>query len=133
MLVLFPCPFSSSTLSLRLILASRSLLTLFCLCRIIEIEWAVKNNTAFVPSPKKPRKQREGKKPKSKLAQEFGVEVTNTAASSSNEHLVATKRAHEDSEDPLVNKVQFPGTASPITQTPMKRQRRDAVGLVDDL
>ncbi|KAH6906663.1 kinesin-domain-containing protein [Coprinopsis sp. MPI-PUGE-AT-0042] len=103
--------------------------------RIIEIEWAVKNNTAFVPSPKKPRKQKESKKPKSKLGQEaFGVEVTNTAATSSNENLkelVATKRTYEDSEDPLANKVLFPGTASPITQTPMKRQRRDAVGLVD--
>ncbi|KAH6896223.1 microtubule motor [Coprinopsis sp. MPI-PUGE-AT-0042] len=105
--------------------------------RIIEIEWAVKNNTAFVPSPKKPRKQKESKKPKSKLGQEaFGVEVTNTAATSSNENLkelVATKRTYEDSEDPLANKVLFPGTASPITQTPMKRQRRDAVGLVDEL
>lgn len=32
------------------------------LCRIIEIEWAVKNDKAFVPSPKRPRKEKAKRK-----------------------------------------------------------------------
>jgi len=32
--------------------------------RIIEIEWSVKNNTEFVPSPKKPKKAKSQKKAK---------------------------------------------------------------------
>ena len=33
-------------------------LSLFLLCRIIEIEWAVNNNKPFKPSPKKPKRKK---------------------------------------------------------------------------
>jgi kinesin family member 22 len=47
------------------------LMTLTCLYyRIIEIEWAVNNNTEFIPSPKKPRKHKQPKLKKDKSSRQ---------------------------------------------------------------
>jgi kinesin family protein 22 len=89
--------------------------------RIIEIEWAFKNNKDYVPSPKRSKKPKNKKKAKSHLgrensmkgegiregrseAVEFGMEITNTAESPA-----GSKRACADMES---------------TQTPLKRQKR---------
>ncbi|RDB30648.1 Kinesin-like protein KIF22 [Hypsizygus marmoreus] len=107
--------------------------------RIIEIEWAVKNDREFVPSPKPPRKAK-GKK-KSKLAKEpqvteddaamdvddeapkhghprgrtaeFGTERTNTGASSPTK---GKRRLDANQED------------EDSAETPPKRQRRAGKG-----
>lgn len=91
--------------------------------RIIEIEWAFKNNKDYVPSPKRSRKSKNKRKGKSHLgrentamgegiqvdrngrseAVEFGMEITNT-------------------ESPTGSKRTFADTES--TQTPPKRQKR---------
>lgn len=105
--------------------------------RIIEIEWAVKNNQEFVPSPKRTRQPKTKKRSKSNLAREnppandamevdecgaidgkhrdgpgagtFGAESTNTDSPNK------SKRSFTDAADL--------GGVSPA-QTPMKRQRR---------
>ena len=91
--------------------------------RIIEIEWAFKNNKDYVPSPKRSRKSKNKRKGKSHLSREntaigegiqldrdgrseaveFGMEITNT-------------------ESPTGSKRSFVETES--TQTPPKRQKR---------
>ncbi|PPQ86673.1 hypothetical protein CVT25_006748 [Psilocybe cyanescens] len=104
--------------------------------RIIEIEWAVRNNTAYVPSPKPPRKQKTKKRSKSALAREippmdntmdeddggrgkvkdgrlekaaeFGMDFTNTESPSK------SKRSFADTND------------RENTQTPLKKQKRAA-------
>ena len=97
--------------------------------RIIEIEWAFKNNKHYVPSPKPPRKSKNKKKMKSDLDREnvamkaqmdvvdrdgpaeFGMELTNTTDSPSK-----SKRSFADTE-----------TVDSI-QTPPKRQKRMDMG-----
>ena len=91
--------------------------------RIIEIEWAFKNNKDYVPSPKLPRKSKSKRKAKSHMSREntalgegmqvnrdgrsdavgFGMELTNTEGS------VGSKRCLGDTES---------------TETPPKRQKR---------
>lgn len=91
--------------------------------RIIEIEWAFKNNKDYVPSPKRSRKTKNKRKVKSHLGREntamgegikverdgrseavgFGMEITNT------ESPAGSKRCFADTEN---------------TQTPLKRQKR---------
>ena len=86
--------------------------------RIIEIEWAFKNNKDYVPSPKpRNRKSKNKRKGKSHLGREntakdeggmqavveFGMEITNT-------------------ESPVGSKRSFVDTGS--TQTPLKRRKR---------
>ena len=91
--------------------------------RIIEIEWAFKNNKDYVPSPKRSRKSKTKRKGKSHLGREntamgegiqvdrdgrsgavgFGLEITNT-------------------ESPAGSKRSFADTDS--IQTPPKRQKR---------
>jgi kinesin family protein 22 len=91
--------------------------------RIIEIEWAFKNNKDYVPSPKPSRKSKNKRKAKSHLGREntamgegmqvdrdgrseaadFGMEITNT------ESPVGSKRSLEETKS---------------TQTPLKRQKR---------
>jgi len=95
--------------------------------RIIEIDWAVKNNKEYVPSPKPKKKGKksksrsntntqdkmnvdrstEGKNDQWTRNAEFGMEVTNTESPSRN------KRSLTDIEDI-------------VKQTPMKRQKRSA-------
>uniref|UniRef100_A0A8H8CJ53 Kinesin-like protein n=1 Tax=Psilocybe cubensis TaxID=181762 RepID=A0A8H8CJ53_PSICU len=105
--------------------------------RIIEIEWAVRNNTAYVPSPKPPRKQKSKKRSKSALSREalpamdamdvdngtkgkgkdgfvgklgeFGMDFTNTESPNK------SKRTYDDA------------TESENMQTPMKKQKRTAL------
>jgi len=85
--------------------------------RIIEIEWAFKNNKDYVPSPKPSRKSKHKKRAKSYFGQEtamagrseaaeFGMELTNT------ESPTKSKRSFADTE------------TVDSTQTPPKRQRR---------
>jgi kinesin family member 22 len=89
--------------------------------RIIEIEWAFKNNKDYVPSPKRSRKSKNKRKVKSHLGREntamgegikvdrrseaieFGMEITNT------ESPAGSKRCFADTES---------------TRTPPKRQKR---------
>ena len=89
--------------------------------RIIEIEWAFKNNKDYVPSPKPSRRTKNKKRARSHLgrentgigedmqvdrrseAVEFGMEITNT------ESPVGSKRCLVDTES---------------TQTPAKKQKR---------
>lgn len=96
--------------------------------RILEIEWAVKNNKEYIPSPKPKKKN---KKSKSRNTEdnmiidkssegssyrdyqwtrnaEFGMEVTNTESPSRN------KRSLTDIEEV-------------VKQTPMKRRKRSAL------
>ncbi|KDR80423.1 hypothetical protein GALMADRAFT_242858, partial [Galerina marginata CBS 339.88] len=103
--------------------------------RIIEIEWSVKNNKEYVPSPKPPRKPKTRKRSKSAfehenpqtddamdvddcganrgkgrrlaVAAEFGMEVTNTESPNK------SKRSFADTDDRANAK-----------QTPQKRQKR---------
>ncbi|KAF8903894.1 kinesin-like protein [Gymnopilus junonius] len=104
--------------------------------RIIEIEWSVKNNKEYVPSPKPPKKHKSKKRSKSALGQEnpetddammvdscglsrgqshldsaaeFGTEVTNTESPNK------SKRSFTDTED-----------RGDVLQTPQKRQKRTA-------
>lgn len=103
--------------------------------RIIEIEWAVKNNKEFVPSPKRARQPKTKKRSKSNLAREnapaddamevdecgaiagkhrdapgmFGAESTNTDSPNK------SKRSYTDAAD-------LEGMSP--AQTPMKRQKR---------
>jgi kinesin family protein 22 len=101
--------------------------------RIIEIEWSVKNNREFVPSPKPPRKTKGKKKPKNNKEQllsddapmdvdqdcdmkstgsrrgatEFGLELTNTDSPKGG----GSKRPLDDEDNES-------------TETPPKRQKR---------
>ncbi len=101
--------------------------------RIIEIDWAVKNNKEYIPSPKPKKKGKKSKSRSNTNTQdkmnvdrstegsgyqndqwtrnaEFGMEVTNTESPSRN------KRSLTDIEDI-------------VKQTPMKRQKRSAQGM----
>ena len=100
--------------------------------RIIEIEWAFKNNKHYVPSPKLPRKSKNKKKVKSHLGREnvamkevgmgvvvdrdgpaeFGMELTNTTDSPSK-----SKRSFADTE-----------TVDSIHTPPKRQKRMDDVG-----
>jgi len=110
--------------------------------RIIEIEWSVKNNKEYVPSPRKQRKAKSSKhvRSKSTLGQElplevddndyaagpskfamkgqgeFGMEVTNT--DSPNKSL--SKRPFADTQEDRENAF--------ASQSPQKRQKRLDLG-----
>lgn len=112
-------------------------------CRIIEIEWAVKNDTEFVPSPKPARKRKAKQRSKSTLRHEtvfgedaaasavdgaaspgkirrqlyeteFGTEVTNTESPNA-----SSKRPFRDAVEEL---------DSMSARTPVKRQKRPGPG-----
>jgi len=60
--------------------------------RVIEIEWAVKNGTKFVPSPKKPRK---AKKTKTKAGREKSAAASNVMSGDEDEESMPVYGIHQ--------------------------------------
>jgi kinesin family member 22 len=113
--------------------------------RIIEIEWAFKNNRDYVPSPKPPRKSKNKKRAKSNLGREgmqvdrgggseavgFGTELTNA------ESPVGSKRRLADTESTTPKRQKQMNIATPVVNVSsddecgppavVKKARREAV------
>ena len=101
--------------------------------RIIEIEWAVKNEKEYVPSPKPPRKNKSKKKSKNRSAgEDYAMDVDDSGAGGSgkNHHsFPGSEFGNEvtNTDSPNKSKRSFTETDEVVKQTPAKRLKRSAL------
>jgi len=102
--------------------------------RIIEIEWAVKHDKEYVPSPKPPRKNKNKKKSKSRPVDENdGMDVDDNCGaggSGKNHDPFSSEFGNEvtNTDSPNKSKRSLAEIDEVIKQTPAKRLKRSALG-----
>jgi kinesin family protein 22 len=74
------------------------------LCRIIEIEWAVKHDKQFVPSPKRLKKAKSKKKGKSTSGSGLKVELVEHTVAAADVKMEVDERQDETDVKPSTNK-----------------------------
>jgi kinesin family protein 22 len=102
--------------------------------RIIEIEWAVKNNKEYVPSPKPPRKNKNKKKSKNRSVDENDAmdvdDNCGAGGSGKNHHSFPTSEFGNEvtnTDSPNKSKRSLADIDEVVKQTPAKRLKRSAL------
>lgn len=95
--------------------------------RIIEIEWAVKNNKEYVPSPK-PKKNRNKKKLKNlSIDENKGMDLDDSGGRGKSHHYPEFGNEVTNTDSPTKSKRSLAETEEVVIQTPAKRLKRSAL------